>query len=157
MTQSRIHIARQLATPHGFDLASPLQIGGNYASVTEHDKTVHVSGQVPRIGSNVVCTGRVGELVTLFQARTATEVCVLRVLAILEQAYGLERIKRVLKMNVFVQAAADFTQQSEVADAASDLLVAVFGEDGRHARTSVGVHQLPKNASVELDLIAALF
>jgi enamine deaminase RidA (YjgF/YER057c/UK114 family) len=66
------------------------------------------------------------------------------------------RIASVLKVNVFVQAAADFSQSSEVADAASDLLIAVLGEAGRHARTSVGVYRLPKNASVELDLTAAL-
>jgi len=156
MTLSRIQLARQLAAPHGFDLASPLQIGGNYSSVTEHNGTAYVSGQVPRIASTITSLGRVGEEVSLAQARTAAEVCALRALAILEQTYGLERIKSVLKVNVFVQAAPEFTQASEVADAASDLLVGVFGESGRHARTSVGVYRLPKNASVELDLTAAL-
>lgn len=156
MTLSRIERARQWAAPHGFDLASPLQIGGNYSSTTEHNGTVYVSGQVPRIASTIVSLGRVGEEVSLAQARTAAEVCVLRALAVLEQSCGLDRIKQVLKVNVFVQAAPGFTQPSEVADAASDLLIAVFGESGRHARTSVGVYRLPKNASVELDLTAAL-
>jgi enamine deaminase RidA (YjgF/YER057c/UK114 family) len=59
-------------------------------------------------------------------------------------------------MTVYTQSAADFTQQSEVADAASELLHAVLGEPGRHTRTSVGVFQLPKNASVELDLLASV-
>lgn len=156
MTPSRIELARQLAAPHGFDLAAPLQVGGNYSSTTEHHGTVYVSGQVPRIGGTIVSLGRVGGEVSLVQARTAAEVCALRALAILEQTYGLARIKRVLKVNVFTQATADFYQASEVADAASDLLIAVFGDCGRHARTSVCVYQLPKNASVELDLTAAL-
>jgi enamine deaminase RidA (YjgF/YER057c/UK114 family) len=156
MTSTRLQLARERAAPHGFDLAAPLQIGGNYSSITEHNGTVYVSGQVPRIGSTIVSLGRVGEEVSLAQARAAAEVCALRVLAILEQSYGLDRIKQVLKVNVFVQAAGDFTQASEVADAASDLLVAVLGDSGRHARTAVGVYRLPKNAPVELDLTAAL-
>ena len=61
-----------------------------------------------------------------------------------------------LRITVYVQSAADFTQHSEVADAASDLLVDVLGEAGRHTRTSVGVYQLPKNASAEMDLVAAV-
>lgn len=156
MTTTRLQLAQQLAAPHGFDLASPLQIGGNYSSITEHNGTVYVSGQVPRIASTIVCLGRVGEEVSLAQARSAAQICALRALAILEQSYGLARIKSVLKVNVFTQASADFYQASEVADAASDLLIAVFGDCGRHARTSVCVYQLPKNASVELDLTAAL-
>lgn len=153
---SRIQIARQRAAAHGFDLDAPLQAGGNYRATTEHHGTVYVSGQVPRIGSTVVSLGRVGEEVSIAQARAAAEVCTLRLLAILEQTYGLARIASVLKLNVFVQAGAEFSQSSEVADAASDLLIAVFGDAGRHARTSVGVYRLPKNASVEIDLTAAL-
>jgi enamine deaminase RidA (YjgF/YER057c/UK114 family) len=104
----------------------------------------------------VVATGRVGEQVSLAQARAAAEVCTLRVLAILQHHVGLDRVQRVLKMNVFTQSAATFTQQSEVADAASDLLFKVFGDDGVHARTSVGVYQLPKDAAVELDVTVSL-
>lgn len=156
LSESRIEIARRLAAPHGLDLDATLQIGGNYASFTEHLGLVHVSGQVPRVGSALVCTGRVGESVSLAQARQAAEVCVLRVLSVLHQVYGLDCIQRVLKMNVFVQCTADFTQQSEVSDAASDLLKAVLGPDGVGARTSVGVQQLPKDAPVEIDVAAAL-
>lgn len=69
--------------------------------------------------------------------------------------YVSGQVPRVLRVTVFTQSAADFTQQSEVADAASELLHEVLGEAGKHTRTSVGVYQLPKNASVELDLIAS--
>lgn len=157
MTLSRLDIARQFAEKHGLDLLAPLVIGGNYVPATEHHGVVYVSGQVPRVGSTVTALGRVGEAVNLEQAQAAAEVCALRVLAILEQQFGLERIAKVLKLNVFTQSAAHFTQQSEVADAASNLLAAVLGNDsGPHARTSVGVYQLPKNAAVELDATVAL-
>lgn len=157
MTASRLDLARQLADKHGLDLLTPLVIGGNYVPATEHNGVVYVSGQVPRVGTTVTAVGRVGEAVSLQQAQAAAEVCALRVLAILEQQFGLERIAKVLRLNVFTQSAADFTQQSEVADAASNLLAAVLGNDsGPHARTSVGVYQLPKNAAVELDATVAL-
>lgn len=156
MTLSRLDLARQFAEKHGMDLHAPLVIGGNYVAAAEHLGVVYVSGQIPRIGTTVVATGRVGEALSLQQAQAAAEVCTLRVLAILEQQYGLERIDHVLKLNVYVQSAADFTQQSEVADAASNLLAAVLGTSGPHARTSVGVYQLPKNAAVELDATVAL-
>jgi len=82
----------------------------------------------------------------------------LRALAGLRQSLGgdLGRVRKILRMTVYVQSAADFTQQSEVADAASDILYAVFAPDGGHSRTSVGVYQLPKNAAVEIDMVAAL-
>lgn len=156
MSLTRSQIAQQRATSHGLDLTAPLQIGGHYASITEHQGVAYLSGQVPRIGSTVVATGRVGQAVDLQQARDAAEVCALRLLAILDQAHGLDRVAKVLKLGVFVQSDATFTQHSEVADAASDLLHEVFGEAGRHARTSVGVAQLPKNAAVEIDAIVAL-
>lgn len=80
----------------------------------------------------------------------------MRALALLQRELGsLENLSQVLRVTVFTQSASAFTQQSEVADAASELLHTVLGEAGRHTRTSVGVYQLPKNASVELDLIAA--
>jgi enamine deaminase RidA (YjgF/YER057c/UK114 family) len=75
----------------------------------------------------------------------------------LRQALGsLNRIERMLRLGVFVHSSADFTRQSEVADAASDLLHEVFGSCGGHARTAVGVCQLPKNAAVEIELTVAI-
>ncbi|MES2183393.1 MAG: RidA family protein [Pseudomonadota bacterium] len=152
----RIDIARKIAASHGFDLDDAVRVGGNYVPVTEHRGTAWISGQVPRIGSTVVATGHVGQDLPLEAAQQAAAVCALRAIAILEQVYGLDRVERVLKLGVFVQAAPGFTLLSEVADGASDLLAAVFGAQGTHARTSVGVLQLPKNAAVELDLTVAL-
>jgi enamine deaminase RidA (YjgF/YER057c/UK114 family) len=79
----------------------------------------------------------------------------MRALALLQRSLGsLDRVRSVLRIGVFVQSAEHFTQQSEVADGASEVLYRVLGEAGAHTRTSVGVFQLPKNATVELDLIA---
>lgn len=144
-----------VALGHRFD--APLLQGGRYLPVVVHAGQAWVSGQVPRVGSAVAVTGRVGEGVPLDEAQRAARICALRALALLAEALGsLDRIERVLRVGVFVQSAPAFTQHSEVADAASDLLHEVLGEAGRHVRTSVGVYQLPKDAAVELELVAAV-
>lgn len=143
------------ALGHSFD--GELKVGGNYVPLLRDGDTVHVSGQVPRVGSTIVVTGRVGEQVTLEQAQHAAKVCAMRALALLQRELGsLERVRQLLRVTVFTQCSASFTQLSEVADGASELLHEILGDAGRHTRTSVGVYQLPKNASVELDLVAAV-
>lgn len=141
----------------GYSFEGEIKIGGNYVSTLRHGDTVYVSGQVPRVGSTVVVTGRAGADVSLAQAQLAARVCAMRALVLLRQSLGsLDRIGQILRVTVYTQSTADFTQQSEVADAASELLYTVLGTAGTHTRTSVGVAQLPKNAAVELDLIAAV-
>lgn len=140
----------------GYSFEGPIRIGGNYVSVVQDHQVAYVSGQIPRVGDKVVVTGRVGADVTLAQGRLAAQLCVVRALRLLAQSLGsLDGISRVLRIHVFVQSAPDFTQQSEVADAASDLLHAVLGQAGEHTRTSVGVYQLPKNAAVEVDMVVS--
>lgn len=141
----------------GFDINGEIKIGGHYASVIQHGHEVYVSGQIPRVGDKVVVTGAAGESVTLEQAEFAAQICVMRALTLLRNQLGsLSKIKQVLRITVYVNSAHNFTQQSEVSDGASDILFRVLGEAGRHTRTSVGVAQLPKGATVELDLIAAI-
>ena len=141
----------------GFTFEGEIKLGGNYVPVQVDAGTAYVSGQVPRVGSTVVATGRVGADVTLAQAQLAARVSTIRALLLLEQSLGsLDAIRQVLRVGVYIQCTESFTQQSEVADAASTLLVDVLGEAGRHTRTSVGVYQLPKNASVELEMTVAL-
>jgi enamine deaminase RidA (YjgF/YER057c/UK114 family) len=139
---------------HSFD--GELKVGGNYVPLVRDGDTLYVSGQVPRVGDAVAVTGRVGEQVSLGQAQLGAKICAMRALALLQRELGsLDRVRQILRVTVFTQSAASFTQLSEVADGASELLHAVLGEAGRHTRTSVGVYQLPKNASVELDLVAS--
>jgi len=141
----------------GYSFSGEIKIGGNYVSVVRHGDLAFVSGQVPRVGSEVVVTGSVGAEVSVARAQLAAKICTMRALALLRQELGsLESISRILRVTVFVQSAPGFTQQSEVADGASEVLYSILGAAGVHTRTSVGVTQLPKNAAVELDLIAAV-
>ena len=156
MSSTRQSRFDELAAAMGHSFAGEIKIGGNYVSTVQHGNQIFVSGQIPRVGSTVVVSGRVGSETSLADAQQAARICVMRALALMKQALGsLDRVQQVLRVGVFVQSAEDFTQQSEVADAASELLHKVLGDTGVHTRTSIGVYQLPKNASVELDLIAA--
>ena len=148
----------QAAAALGYSFDGEIKLGGNYVALARDGQHVYVSGQVPRVGSEVVVTGRAGSDVTLAQAQLAAKICALRALALLQRSLGtLDQVRAILKVNVFTQAAEGFTQLSEVADAASELLHEVLGpQAGAHARTSVGVFQLPKNATVELDLVAVV-
>ena len=150
-------VAREL----GHDFDGELKIGGRYVPLLRDGATVYISGQIPRVGDTVQVTGRAcagdghGNGVSLTQAQRAAAICVMRALALLQRSLGsLDRVRAVLRITVYVQCSDDFTQHSEVADGASDVLYRILGEAGRHTRTSVGVRQLPKNATVELDMIA---
>lgn len=146
-------IAKQL----GYSFDGEIKIGGNYVPLIRHNNEIYISGQIPRVGDTVVVTGRAGVDASLVQAQLAAKVCAMRALALLQRNVGsLEQIKRLLRMNLYVQCAQDFTQQSEVADGASEVLFFVLGDAGAHTRSSIGVYQLPKNATVELDLIAVV-
>ena len=145
----------QAAADLGYSFDAELRMGGNYVPLVRDDHVVYVSGQVPRVGDTVVVTGRVGDDVSLDQAQHAARVCAMRALVFLQRELGsLDAVRQVLRITVYVQSAPTFTQQSEVADGASEILFTVLGPAGAHTRTSVGVLQLPKNATVELDMIA---
>ena len=157
MQTSRDTQFTQLATQLGYSFDGEIKIGGNYVAAVRHESHLYISGQIPRVGNTVVVVGRVGAEVSVPQAQLAAKVCAMRALALLRQSLGsLDKVERILRISVFVQSAQDFNQQSEVADGASEVLYTVLGDAGVHTRTSVGVYQLPKNASVELDLIAAV-
>ncbi|MCS6764223.1 MAG: RidA family protein [Candidatus Protistobacter heckmanni] len=123
MTTTREQRFRQLEEALGHSFDAQIKVGGNYAPLVRNGDTVHVSGQIPRVGDSIVVQGALGAEVSLAQG----------------------------------QSAEGFTQQSEVSDGASEALYALFGEAGVHARTSVGVYQLPKNAPVEIDLTVAVY
>ena len=114
---------------------------------------LHLSGQLPFRDGKVV-TGRVGETLSLEEGQDAAQRCALMVVAQVKAALGdLARVRRVVKLGVFVNSAADFTDQPKVANGASELMVALFGDAGKHARSAVGVPVLPLGAAVEVDAI----
>ena len=138
----------------GYSFDGEIKVGGNYAPVVRDGEMVYVSGQIPRVGDQIVVVGAAGADVSLENARMAAKVSTMRALALAGRAVGgLANIVAVPRITVFVRSGPSFTQQSEVADAASDLLGAILGPVGVHARTSVGVAQLPKGATVEIDFI----
>jgi enamine deaminase RidA (YjgF/YER057c/UK114 family) len=128
----------------------------NYVPVTLHKGVAHVSGQMPKIDGEVRVFGKVGNEVDLETAREQARICILQGLSCLHAALGsLDRVERILKINGFVASAPGFNAQPKVIDAASDLLVQVFGDAGRHARAAVGVAELPRNAAVEIEMTVA--
>ena len=157
MTQTRQQLFEEALQASNIQFETDIKGGANYEAAIEHDNQMYVSGMIPRVQGAIAVTGRIGQETSLEDGRRAARICVLRATALLRQLLGnLDRVEKILKLTVYVQSAADFTQQSEVADAASDLLYTIFAPSGGHARTSVGVYQLPKNASVEIDMIVAL-
>jgi enamine deaminase RidA (YjgF/YER057c/UK114 family) len=155
MSRDRKFKAEAAALGYSFD--GEIRVGGNYTPVVLDGNHIYVSGQIPRIDNTMVVTGRAGAETSLAQAQVAAKVCVMRALALLQRSLGtLERVQAIPRLTVYVQSADTFTLQSEVADGASEVLINVLGSAGMHTRTSVGVLQLPKNATVEIDLIATV-
>jgi enamine deaminase RidA (YjgF/YER057c/UK114 family) len=144
-----------LALEQGHDFGGEIKIGGNYTPVVRDGQQLWVSGQIPRVGDEVHFVGAVGDAFDVTQGQQAAAICAMRALALLQRTVGsLDAIASILRITVYVRSAPNFTQQSEVANGASDVLCRVLGPRGVHTRTSVGVLQLPKGAAVELDLVA---
>ena len=126
-----------------------------YVPVVVAGGLAHVSGQLPFIDGQLV-TGRLGEDVSQDQGTAAARACGLMILAQLKAAGLLDKVERVVKLGAFVNSVGTFTDQPKVANGASELMVEVFGDAGRHARSAVGVPVLPLGAAVEVDAIFAL-
>lgn len=119
--------------------------------------TLYVSGQLPFAEGKLAYTGKVGNKVTLEQAREAARLCVINLLAVLKAYLGdLDRVKSIVKLQVFVSSEEHFTQQHVAADAASQLLIDIFGDCGRHSRTAAGLCSLAMDAPVEVDGIVEI-
>ena len=140
----------------GLVLPEPAAPVAAYVPVVVAGGLAHVSGQLPFI-KGVLVMGRLGEDVSTAEGYEAARACGLMILAQLKAALGsLSRVERIVKLGAFVSSAADFTDQPKVANGASELMAALFGEAGRHARSAVGVPVLPLGAAVEIDAIAAV-
>jgi enamine deaminase RidA (YjgF/YER057c/UK114 family) len=115
---------------------------------------LYLSGHGPKRDGQVVYVGKLGRELTTQQGYEAARLTTINVLATLKQALGdLDRVRQVAKLLVMVNSTEDFTEQPKVAFGASDLLVDVFGEAGRHARSAVGMAQLPNNMAVEIEAV----
>lgn len=131
--------------------AAPL---ASYVPVRVSGEHAYVSGQVPIQDGTVLSSGKLGGDLTVEQGQEAARRCALQALAALRAALGsLDRVRGIVRLDVFVASAPGFSEQSKVANGASDLLVEIFGEEGKHARAAVGVAELPLGASVEIALV----
>jgi enamine deaminase RidA (YjgF/YER057c/UK114 family) len=130
----------------------------NYVPFTISGRTIYVSGQIPRKDGKIWPVGHVGQGVSVELAKEAAGLCFLSILAHAKVAAGgdLDRIGRVLRLTGYVASAPGFGDQPQVINGASDMAVAVFGDAGRHARSAVGVAELPGGASVEVEAILEL-
>lgn len=140
----------------GLTLPEPAKPAFNYVPVVLHGGVAHVAGQLPKVGDDIRVRGKVGREVSLEAACGEARICVMQGLACLKAALGsLDRIERVLKVSGFVASAPGFNEQPKVLDAASGLLVEILGEAGRHARSAIGVAELPRDAAVEIEFTVA--
>jgi len=139
----------------GLALPPPAAPIANFVPCVQSGATLYVSGQVPRKDGQLAFVGKVGRDVSLEEAKAAARTCALAVLSLVKAQLGtLNRVRRVCMLQCFVNAVPEFTDQPAVANGASDLLVQLFGEPGRHARFAVGAGSLPGNVAVE---VAAIF
>ncbi|MGE7959330.1 RidA family protein [Pseudomonas sp. NPDC089530] len=152
------HSLSQRVQQLGFKLPAPSQPIANYVNHTRSQNLLFISGQIPLHGATPAYTGRLGESLSEEQGIEAAELAALGLLAQLSDALDddLSRLSHTLRLGVFIAASADFQRQGAVANGASNLLVNVLGEKGRHARTAVGVASLPGGVAVEIDAIFEL-
>jgi enamine deaminase RidA (YjgF/YER057c/UK114 family) len=129
----------------------------NYVPYVAIDGLLHISGNIPFAEDGSLIKGRLGDTMDVAGGVRAAQRCAIGLIAQMQAALGdLGRVRRVVKLGVFVASHPDFTDQPEIGNGASDLMVAVFGDAGRHARSAVGVAVLPRGVAVEIDAIVAI-
>ena len=137
----------------GITLPDAPMPAANYVPYVLSGDLVYVSGQLPLVDGKLAVTGHVGKEVTTEQAAKQARICAINLIAQLKAACGgdLGRVEQVVKLGGFVSCTNDFTDQPEVVNGASNLMVEVFGEAGRHARFAVGTNTLPRGTCVEVE------
>ena len=141
----------------GIELPQIPESLGSYQDMVRVGNLVFLSGRGPLKADGKYIIGKVGLDLTANEGYQAARLTAINQLAILKQTFGsLDKIKRIIKVNGYVHTADSFTEQSKVMNGFSDLLIEVFGEQGRHARTSVGVFTLPQNMAVEVEMIVEM-
>jgi enamine deaminase RidA (YjgF/YER057c/UK114 family) len=137
----------------GFELPPPPKSLGAYVQAARTGNLVFTAGQLPSREGRLICAGKVPTNVTIEEAQKAAQQAVLNGLAAISTVAPLDSIRRVVRLNVFVNSAPGFTEQAKAANGASELLAAIFGEAGKHTRSALGAAELPINAPLELDFV----
>ena len=136
------------------DLPTPPNPAGSYIPVVTTGNIAFVSGQIPMKEGKVVFEGKVPNEQSLDAARDAAKICIINCLAQLKANLGsLDKITKFVRISGFVNSNPEFTEQPKVINAASDLLVEIFGDMAKHSRIAVGVASLPLNSTVEIDMV----
>ncbi len=136
------------------ELPTPPSPAGSYIPVVTTGNLAFVSGQIPMREGKVVFEGKVPEQQSLESARDAAKICIINGLAQLKANLGsLDKIRKFVRISGFVNSSPNFTEQPKVINAASDLLVEIFGDMAKHSRIAVGVASLPLNSTVEIDMV----
>jgi enamine deaminase RidA (YjgF/YER057c/UK114 family) len=147
----------QKLTQLGLALPAPPRPVANYVPVVRTGDLLFLSGVLPSRDGQLIMTGKLGQNLSIDQGMEAARVAVLNGLSIIRQEAGsLDRVKRIVKMVGHIASAPGFTDQPQVLNGASDLLVSLFGDAGRHARVAVGAAELPRQAPIEIELIVEL-
>lgn len=136
----------------GYRLPVPSSPAGNYVPVVESGGLVYISGQLPKREGQLLYPGQVDGAVSVAHAREAAAATLCALSAFYARFGGFDMIEQFLQMKGYVNASPDFLHHSKVIDGASNILVALFGDAGRHTRVAVGVSSLPSNASVEIQM-----
>ena len=142
----------------GIVLPEPANPAANYVPYVISGNLVFIAGQIPFWNGDVLHIGKVGVELTVEDATKSAKVCGLNIIAQLKAACdgNLDRVRRCVKIGVFVNCIDGFTQQPQIANGVSDLMVEVFGEAGRHARFAIGTNALPRNCATEADAVFEL-
>lgn len=138
----------------GFTLPSPPKPVATYVPAVRSGNLLFLSGMIPMVEGKMAMAGKLGKELTVEQGQQAARITLLNALAVIKAELGsLDQVRRIVRIGVHVASAEGFTQQPAVANGASDLLVQIFGEAGRHARLALGAAELPLGAPVELEMI----
>ena len=138
---------------YGYELPHPKAPVASYVPIRRVGNVIYVSGQISIGADDIVIEGRLGETMNVVQGGNAAELAAVNFLSQIVYSAGIEltQVKKVLKLTVFVASTPDFAEQHLVANGASNLIVGVLGDAGRHARSAVGMASLPLGAAVEVE------
>ncbi|WP_375596654.1 RidA family protein [Algihabitans albus] len=142
----------------GIEVPEPAAPVANYVPFVAVGKLVFISGQVPLVDGKPQYIGKVGTTFSVEEGQQAARICAMNLIAQMRAAAGgdLDKVKRVVRLGGFVNSTPDFTQQPSVVNGASDVMVEVFGDKGKHCRTAVSAGALPLDVAVEVDAVVEL-
>lgn len=138
----------------GIELPLPLQPGGKFLPYQRTRHLVYISGQICKVNGEMKYQGKIGKDLTEQQGKSAARIACLNALSVLKIAIGdLDKVVKIVNVHGYVNSAEGFTNQPNVINGASELLIDIFGERGRHSRCALAVNELPANSAVELEMI----